>query len=289
MAQSTDSIKKWLNPAYLSRSERNLILALAIALSSTCVGLAFLFTEFLDSSAKAEGQFSASIAGGTLAGYDQSIRLSNAAQEAFVDPLKNASLYPRFGELAKSINSIRTVCRSPLVGPLNKSKGSHGARFDHRLATFDRLIEISEQVFTQSGEIRDECSGIARAQGGVEGEPMGDTPAPTRQMQTIFSQRCECILTAFSARSRWRASFKSKSHKRQLIGSSIGGCSSRLFSSVSGWPLRLFSRGAAANLGRAADGIKRYLSNPLTQFKSSITKGGPSRSIPRTSAGWGRR
>jgi PAS domain S-box-containing protein len=152
MAQRTDANRKWLNLANLSRSERNLIFALAIIFSSTCIGLAFLLAEFQNSTAKTTREFLASITRDTLAlaGYDRSIQLFYVAQEAFVDPQKKTSLYPRFRELAKSIDSISTSYRSLLLESPGGLRGGLSARFEHLAGTFDQLIGISEQVFTQA-------------------------------------------------------------------------------------------------------------------------------------------
>jgi PAS domain S-box-containing protein len=178
MAQRTDAIKKWLNLANLSRSERTLILALAIVFSSACIGLAYLLTEFLNSTAKTARVFSASIARDTLAltGYDRSIQLFYVAQEAFVDPQKKASLYPRFRELAGSVDSISAAYRSLLVESPDEMRGSLGARFELLSKTFGRLIGTSEQVFTQSRQFLANPPAMTGPRGTLSVRPSGAAP-----------------------------------------------------------------------------------------------------------------
>jgi len=152
MAQRIDAIKKWLNLASLSRSERNLILALAIILSAACLGLTYLLTQFLNSASTTATDFSASIARDTLAlsAYDYSFELFYATREAFTDPQKKAPLYPRFVQLSQSIDSIDTAYRSLLNHAPTRTRGILLARFDHVSRAFRRLVETSRTVFGES-------------------------------------------------------------------------------------------------------------------------------------------
>jgi PAS domain S-box-containing protein len=152
MAQRIDANKKRFNFANLGRPERYRFFALAIVFASTCIGLAFLLTEFLDSTTKTAKEFSASIARDTLAltGYDRSIQLFYLAQEAFVDPSKKVLLYPRFRALAEAVDSVSAAYRSLLAESPGGLGESLRARWGELSGAFDRLIGTSEQVFIRS-------------------------------------------------------------------------------------------------------------------------------------------
>ncbi len=151
MAERTDANRKWLNLANLSRSERNLIFALAIVLTSACLGLAYLLTQFLNSASATARDFSASIARDTLAltGYEYSVELFYVSREAFADPRKKSALYPRFIKLTELIDTIDSKYRSLLNQAPNRIRGILQARFRHISRASNRLVASSRNVFTQ--------------------------------------------------------------------------------------------------------------------------------------------
>ncbi len=145
----------------LSRSQWALTTALALVLLPTCLGLVYLLADFWASNQSTSREATASVARDTLllTGYDQAVRLSFIAQEAYVTPSRRDSLHREFDKTVRSIHAIGTSYVNVLSDVPAKEKERLLVSFVGLWSIFDELVEKSEKVFT-----RVPSSAVARGQ-----------------------------------------------------------------------------------------------------------------------------
>ena len=133
-----------------SRSQRTLISALLLFLLPTCLGLAYLLSDFWKTNEAASNEYQRSTARDTLiiAGYDQCVRLFSVAQEVYVDPSKQELLRPRIDPLVRSVHAIGTSYVNLLSDVPGPEKQRLLVRFVSLWSMIDELATRSENVFT---------------------------------------------------------------------------------------------------------------------------------------------
>jgi PAS domain S-box-containing protein len=133
----------------LSRSQRTFISALALVLIPTCLGLAYLISDFWITTQNKNRVFVSATARDTLilSGYDQSVRLFYVAQEAFLLPAKRDSLRPIFDAKVQSIHSVGTEYVNLLSGLPPSEKEQLISNFSRLWFKFEDLINRSTKVF----------------------------------------------------------------------------------------------------------------------------------------------
>ncbi len=136
----------------LSRSQRTLVSALSVILLPTCLGLAYLLSDFWKTNQASSIEYTRSTARDTLliAGYDQCIHLFAVAQEAYTDPAKKGSLYPKVEVLARSLHGIGTSYIDLLTNVPSAEKERLLVRFMSLWSMFDEVVAKSEKVFASS-------------------------------------------------------------------------------------------------------------------------------------------
>ena len=136
----------------LSRSQRTFVSALALVLIPTCVGLAYLFTDFWMTTQIKNHTFVSATARDTLilSGYDQSVRLFNVALEAQQHPGKRDSLRPIFDAKVRSLHGVGTAYVNLLADLPPADRDRLISRFSRLWFTFDELVDKATSVFVSS-------------------------------------------------------------------------------------------------------------------------------------------
>ncbi|MGA3245625.1 MAG: PAS domain S-box protein [Bacteroidota bacterium] len=136
----------------LSRSQRTFVSALALVLILTCLGLAYLISDFWITTQDKNRIFVSATARDTLvlSGYDQSVRLFYVAQEAYLHPAERDSLRPIFDDKVRTLHSVGTA----YVNLLTELSGSDKERLVDNFARlwfmFDDLVDKSTKAFSSS-------------------------------------------------------------------------------------------------------------------------------------------
>jgi PAS domain S-box-containing protein len=136
----------------LSRSQRTLVSALSVILLPTCLGLAYLLSDFWKTNQASTKEYARSTARDTLlmSGYDQCIHLFSVAQEAYTDPAKKGSLHPNLELLARSLHGIGTSYIDLLTNVPSFEKERLLVRFVSLWSMFDEVVAKSEKVFASA-------------------------------------------------------------------------------------------------------------------------------------------
>ena len=133
----------------LSRSQRTFVFALALVLVPTCLGLAYLISDFWVTAQNKNTVFVSATARDTLilSGYDQSVRLFYVAQEAYLLPAKRDSLRPVFDAKVRSLHGVGTEYVTLLTDLPDSDKERLVGNFTRLWFVFDELVEKSTKVF----------------------------------------------------------------------------------------------------------------------------------------------
>ncbi|TSA24811.1 PAS domain S-box protein [bacterium] len=136
----------------LGRSQGTLLSALALVLVPTCLGLAFLLSDFWLRTQSRNHLFNSATVRDTLvlSGYDQSVRLFYVAQKAYLVPSKRDSLRPTFDAKERSLHNVGASYAdllTDLPSPYKERLVSSSARLWHII---DDLVGKSKEVFTVS-------------------------------------------------------------------------------------------------------------------------------------------
>jgi PAS domain S-box-containing protein len=136
----------------LNRSQRTLISALSFILLPTCLGLAYLLTDFWKTNQTTSSEFGRSTARDTLllAGYDQCIRLFYVTQEAYTNPTKKSALHPQAELMARSLHGTGTSYVDLLSNLPTQAKERLLVRFVSLWSMFDEVVSKSEKFFATS-------------------------------------------------------------------------------------------------------------------------------------------
>jgi PAS domain S-box-containing protein len=133
----------------LSRSQRTFVVALALVLVPTCLGLAYLISDFWVTAQKKNTVFVSATARDTLilSGYDQSIRVFYVAQQAFLLPARRDSLRPVFDARVRSLHGVGTQYVNLLANLPDSARDRLVGNFARLWFMFDELVERSTKVF----------------------------------------------------------------------------------------------------------------------------------------------
>jgi PAS domain S-box-containing protein len=133
----------------LSRSQRTFVFALALVLVPTCLGLAYLISDFWVTAQNRNTVFVSATARDTLilSGYDQSVRVFYVAQQAFLLPARRDSLRPVFDARVRSLHGVGTQYVNLLTDLPDSARDRLVGNFARLWFMFDELVEKSTRVF----------------------------------------------------------------------------------------------------------------------------------------------
>jgi PAS domain S-box-containing protein len=136
----------------LSRSQRTLVSASIFILLPTCLGLAYLLSDFWEANQISTSEYLRSTARDTLlvVGYDQCIQIFYEAQVAYKNPSKKSSLHPKVEMLVRSLHGMGTSYIDLLTNVPSPEKEHLLARFVSLWSMFDEVVARAEKVFASS-------------------------------------------------------------------------------------------------------------------------------------------
>jgi len=136
----------------LSRLQRALVSALAVVLIPTCLGLAYLLSDFWFVNQAKEKEFVSAATRDTLvlSGYDRAVAVFLVAQTAYSTPALRDTLRPRFDEAVRSLHAVGTQYVNSLSDIHRDQRKELLESFNRLWVKFDDLVDRSEKVFTDA-------------------------------------------------------------------------------------------------------------------------------------------